>query len=243
MNASAHRANAREALRGNWVAAVLVAFIGSLVTGGNSSSVNFNLDLNWNSTTNLEGQTSALVPEYMKVILQDWLGLMIGTVIIIALVLLCIQLLLGGTVQLGVCRYNLNLIDRKQAAVDDILTGFSRFSQALAMNLISVALIVLGTVCLIVPGIILAYAFAMAPYILLEDPNCTGWESLKRSYNMMKGYKWKLFCLGFSFIGWSILASFTFGIGGLFLHPYVNAANASFYRNLQNQGYAAMEDL
>ena len=47
----------------------------------------------------------------------------------------------------------------------------------------------------------------------------------------MKNRRWKLFCLQISFIGWSILCVFTFGIGMLWLTPYIQLAIISFYKN------------
>ena len=44
-----------------------------------------------------------------------------------------------------------------------------------------------------------------------------------------------LFILGLSFIGWSLLACLTMGIGFLFLNPYINAAYAAFYRSISGQ--------
>jgi len=41
--------------------------------------------------------------------------------------------------------------------------------------------------------------------------------------------------LDLSFIGWAILCLFTFGIGFLFLQPYVQSAHAAFYEDLKAQ--------
>ncbi len=267
MNASAHRANAREALRGHWLPAVIVGVIGTLFAAPSSDSVNFNFNFeSGRITANVNTGLYAQVPEILNVFLHDWLGLMPGTVILISLILSIVCLLIGGAVLLGVCRYNLNLIDRKQAMLDDVLAGVPRFKSALAMCflhwvLTTLPLLVLGfgqsllqalgianiplivlTIVLIfvfsIWNIVLTYGFAMAPYILLEDTACTGWQSLKRSWTMMQDHKIELFCLEFSFIGWVILCVFTLGIGILFVNPYMNAAKASFYRNLQNIGYS-----
>ena len=48
----------------------------------------------------------------------------------------------------------------------------------------------------------------------------------------MRGNRWRLFCLGFSFIGWSLLCVLTLGIGTLWLRPYEEAAWAAFYRDV-----------
>ena len=53
---------------------------------------------------------------------------------------------------------------------------------------------------------------------------------------MMRGNKWKLFCLDISFIGWGLLAVYcTCGIGMIFLMPYIYAARMAFYDDISNR--------
>ena len=73
----------------------------------------------------------------------------------------------------------------------------------------------------------------MSAYIMVDNPEMSAKEAMKASRAMMKGNKWKLFCLTFSFIGWDILAALTFGVGNIVLCPYVEAAGAAFYRELK----------
>ena len=84
-----------------------------------------------------------------------------------------------------------------------------------------------------IPGIIAFYAYSMAPYIMVENPELSAKEAMKASKELMKGNKWRLFCLSFSFIGWDILAALSFGIGHIVLCPYVEAAGAAFYRAIK----------
>lgn len=58
-------------------------------------------------------------------------------------------------------------------------------------------------------------------------------EAIKKSSEMMRGYKTDYFLLQLSFIGWGFLCLFTFGIGFLWLSPYVKTSNAVFYRELK----------
>ena len=85
---------------------------------------------------------------------------------------------------------------------------------------------------LIVPGIIAVYRYALAPYLMAEDPEMGAMEAIEKSKELMKGNKWRLFCLQFSFIGWMLLSSLTFGLGNLALRPYQEAAYAAFYREV-----------
>lgn len=49
----------------------------------------------------------------------------------------------------------------------------------------------------------------------------------------MKGNKFRLFKLHFSFIGWFILGVLTFGVGLIFVYPYVQLAVTHFYLELR----------
>ena len=89
----------------------------------------------------------------------------------------------------------------------------------------------LWTLLLIVPGIIKAFSYALTPYILLDEPELTAKQAIARSCEIMQGRRWKLFCLYLSFIGWGILSLLTFGIGFLWLAPYMNASIAAFYED------------
>ena len=84
----------------------------------------------------------------------------------------------------------------------------------------------------VIPGIIATYSYAMTSYILAENPELTASEAIDMSKEMMEGNRFRLFCLHMSFIGWAILCVFTFGIGYLWLAPYMQAAQAAFYREV-----------
>ena len=80
----------------------------------------------------------------------------------------------------------------------------------------------------------------MTPFILAEHPNLTASQAIELSQQMMEGHKMDLFLLNLSFIGWEILAGFSFtgirlNLGYLFLNPYTAAARAAFYRQLQEE--------
>ena len=96
--------------------------------------------------------------------------------------------------------------------------------------------VALWSLLFIIPGIVASYSYAMSYYIKNDHPEYKWNECIKESKKMMKGYKWKLFCLDLSFIGWRIVAFFIpFGIGTLFLNPYTHAAYAAFYEELKAQ--------
>lgn len=255
MTASEHRARAREALKGNWPWAVLSSFVAVLVGAISSSGGDFEINLSQSETISLNG-----LPEAVQTLLTTVLGVTAVVAVIAAIVMAVVQLIVGGVVGIGYRGYLLNLMDGQEAEFKQLFSQFHRLGQAVLVRLLRgligwisgglmVAMVPLlavegfglllafGAFILILVlcgvGIYVGYGFEMCEYIMAEDESCSAVDALKQSWRMMDGNRWRLFCLELSFIGWSILASFTFGIGGLFLTPYVQTAVTSFYRELR----------
>lgn len=79
--------------------------------------------------------------------------------------------------------------------------------------------------------IVKSLSYSMTFYVMV-DFNLSDRKAISKSVELMKGYKAKLFRLGLSFFGWYLLSSLTFGIGAIFLAPYVEATVAEFYAEL-----------
>lgn len=89
-------------------------------------------------------------------------------------------------------------------------------------------LLILGIV--VVVWIMLSYSQIF--YLLLDFPESSTREILRRSKSLMKGHKWRLFYIQMSFIPLSLLSLLTFGIGALFLTPYQQMTYTLFYLDL-----------
>lgn len=87
--------------------------------------------------------------------------------------------------------------------------------------------------------IVVQYRYAYCHMILAEYPEMRVVDAFRNSASMMKGNKFRLFCLEFSFIGWILLAACcTCGIGMIFLSPYMYTAHAAFYDDITNRAAA-----
>ena len=220
MNASDYRAWARRALSGKWPMAVLVGLVASIL--GGSGEVSFNL----NAEERVESIQQALL-----------LGL-IGIVGVFAFAYAVVMLVLGSVVHLGYIRYNLKLIDGYEGYMGDLFTYFGRFGDAVMLRLWMWVFTTLWSLLFLIPGIVASYSYAMAPYIMAEDPECAPLDAIRRSKEMMNGHKMDLFILKLSFFGWSLLSALTLGLGQLLLTPYTSAATAAFYRDLRSRPQA-----
>jgi uncharacterized membrane protein len=171
-------------------------------------------------------------------------GLAIGTFVIYMLIIVCVQLIpiiggigsliITGPMGLGIAIFTLTLSRNEDAELSQIFEGFKNFGTALGAYLLMVIFIFLWMLLLIVPGIIAAIAYSQVFYILAEDNSIGAMDALKKSKKMMYGYKWKYFCLGLRFIGWSLLCILTLGIGLLWLMPYMQVSYANFHDDIKD---------
>jgi uncharacterized membrane protein len=137
--------------------------------------------------------------------------------------LLCLPLQWGFTV------FFLNLIRKEDINYERLFDGYKDFARTFLMEFLYVIAIMIGFCLFIIPGIILIVGLMMAPYILKDDQGISAMDALKKSWELTKGHKMKLFWLGFSFIGWIILSLMTLGIGFFFLVPYMDTTFAHYY--------------
>ena len=116
-----------------------------------------------------------------------------------------------------------------------LFAPFKQYARTVGAVLLVFGYTLLWTLLLVIPGIIKAYSYSMTFYILRENPEMTAGDAITASQKMMDGHKMDLFLLSLSFIGWAILASITFGIGYLWLIPYIYTAYAAFYETLKKE--------
>jgi uncharacterized membrane protein len=92
----------------------------------------------------------------------------------------------------------------------------------------------LWALLLVIPGLIKAFAYSMAPFIIKDNPELSPNQAINLSVRMMKGHKFDLFWLLLSFIGWFFVCLLTLGIGFLWLMPYMQTALAAFYQEVKS---------
>lgn len=228
MSSSDYRRKARENLYGKWSVALLAALVAGLLGGLVTSGASL-------PELELDAEQLVHMPNLMIVIL--------GAVASVTSLLGIAQLILGGPVKLGYSKFLLKMHDGQEAGVSDVFSQFGRFTDGLCLHLLTWLYIALWSLLFVIPGIIATYRYAMAPFILAENPGMTASQAIDASKKMMDGYKLDLFVLDLTFIGWRLLNLLTLGIGTLWLNPYVNAAYAAYYRDInrqprpQTQGY------
>ena len=89
----------------------------------------------------------------------------------------------------------------------------------------------------VISAMVVGLRYRLAYYFILDDPNCTARQAIRRSKAAMKGWKMELFTLALSFFGWVLLGVMTCGILMLWVGPYRGATQANFYDAVTGRGY------
>jgi len=197
----------------------------------------------------------AELKRYAKNQLRGKWGLAVGSTIVVLLIQLAfniisrftedniavfilftlVSMVISTVMSIGMCRFSLNYAyEDKQPELKDIFSGFPIILKVVGLSILLGLIVIVGTILLIIPGIIFSFMFSQSYYILADDNSKSIIQCLKESAAMMKGYKFKYFVLSLSFLGWIILGMIPLGIGLLWVVPYMNVTVASFYLKVKN---------
>ena len=212
------RREAREALKGNWLVAIIASFIaGTFCASGSgvSSSTTEEIDF-----TALEQFTSA---ELISAIA------LLGGFVLFGLI---VSVLIYALISVGYAQFNIDLIDGVKPRIITMFSKGKQVGTAIIANILVFLRVLVGTILFIIPGIIAAYQYSMVNYIIAENPGIKASEALKMSKEMMRGNKFRFFCLSLSFFGWAIVVVLTLGIASIWVAPYMQAAYAAFYKDI-----------
>ena len=227
---------AKDVLRKSYWKAFLVSIIIAIVGGRSGGSFNFSWLINNSNNSNI-GNTSG-TESYLNGIS----GLLVGTIvtifILMFLVFLAFRIFVGYALEVGGRRY---FVQSAQDDEDLNYLGYSfnkdRYKTIILTMFMKDLYNFLWYLLFIIPGIIKFYAYRMVPYILADNPDIGYVRAIELSNQMTKGSKFKMWVLDISFIGWYILGILAFGIGIIFVFPYVNGTNAELYIELRKNAF------
>lgn len=203
----------RDALAGNWMMAILVTLL-AIILGALSLGNGFHFTIN----LTINEQPQGIWYYFPHGFWWSFYSLIV--------------FFIGAAVELGLHSYFINLQRKDDSGVENLFQYFSIFGRALLLRLYMWLLVFLWSLLLVIPGIIAAYRYSMAPYLMSQNRELTATEAVNLSKQMTYGHKGRLFCLDISFIGWIILGGITFGLGMLVVIPYILSSRAAFFLDL-----------
>ena len=169
----------------------------------------------------------------------NWLTALLACVIVGAVTSVSAVTAVGPIIVLGPLTYGLSVFFLNQAknggafSIQDLLAGFKDyFLDTFLLGLMTTIFVCLWSMLFVIPGFVKSYAYSMAYYIKVDHPDYDWRKCLDESKTITQGHKGELFLLDLSFIGWLIVGSLCFGLGLLWLTPYMTAARTQFYLEL-----------
>lgn len=138
---------------------------------------------------------------------------------------------------IGIYAYSLDLTRNKELSFKRLVVGFTNgcffYFNLVCTQLLMCLFVFLWSLLLIVPGIMKAFSYSLIYFIILDHPEYSHFEVLRKSSDMMYGHRMELFVLCLRFIPWILLGIVTCGIGFLWVCPYMTTAFCEFYQQLK----------
>ena len=141
----------------------------------------------------------------------------------------------------------LAIVNNEKITVSKIFAPISKLRYFIEYAVAGVQIYVctiLWSLLLVFPGLIAAYRYRYAHYILATTEDITAGEAIAKSKELTYGNKSQLFVLDLSFIGWLlfsiIISIITCGLGLIFALGYYQVVNAIYYKKIA-EAHAAQE--
>jgi len=123
----------------------------------------------------------------------------------------------------------------EEADLKLLFEGFrSKYLNIVLANLIVTALVIMGFVMLIIPGIIIACRLAFVSYLVM-DKNYDPMKAVEKSWQMTKGHGWTIFFIGVTSIFMFILGIVACFVGVFIALIWIHATFATMYQSVLNQ--------
>tara|TARA_A100000171_G_scaffold39753_1_gene39636 strand:+ start:1303 stop:2034 length:732 start_codon:yes stop_codon:yes gene_type:complete len=151
-------------------------------------------------------------------------------------------LLVFSVVKYGGNLMYLRAIRNEKFEISEMFDGFKKnYINIILANLLTFAIIGLGFVLLIVPGIILACRLAFVSYLVM-DKNMEPVAAIEKSWEMTKGHGWQIFGMGLLVIPIVIGGLICFIVGIVFSIIWISAAFASMYHAIDLEEMKELND-
>lgn len=236
--------NAKQALQGRYWRSFWICLVLSFVGLGGASASSGSAA---RQTVDTAGGDTASIYDMFSGIPNNMLAALAVGAFIGAVISICWVLFVLYPLKVGRCRYFMESRQSLSPASTVVSTFRKPYGNVVVVQLLTNLKVTLGYILLVVPGVYWSYCYALVPYLLAENPYMSATRAMELSKEMMYGEKLNYFFLQLSFFGWLLLCAFTFGIGGFFLEPYLQATYAEFYAAMRskalNYGMATTDEL
>ena len=148
--------------------------------------------------------------------------------------------IMGMLLYAGQVVFILNMVRGLQNSLWNLMDGFQHFLRIIGLRIVTAVFVFLWSLLFVIPGIVAAYRYRLALYLLLDHPEMGVMECIRESKRLMCGHKAELFILDLSFIGWALLSIIPFV--SVYTLPYTESTYALYYSMLREQDAAPGPD-
>lgn len=122
----------------------------------------------------------------------------------------------------------------EEADLKLLFEGFrTKYLNIILANLIVTALVIMGFVMLIIPGIIIACRLAFVSYLVM-DKNLDPMKAVEKSWQMTRGHGWTIFFMAIISFFLVILGLLALIVGIFIAIMWIHAAFAALYQSVLN---------
>ncbi len=130
--------------------------------------------------------------------------------------------------------YMLSFVRGTKLEMKDIVDFMKKhWVKAFVVSLLVGLIVLCGSILLVIPGIIAAIGLTFFQEVCADNPEMGAMDIIRKAWEITKGHKMDLFVLSLSFIGWSLLADISLGIGYIWLLPYMVVTFTLAYEELR----------
>ncbi len=151
------------------------------------------------------------------------------------------SVLILGPVDYGVSYAHLKAARADSLKIEDMFEAFRNYLNAVLANILVGAIVVVGFMLIIIPGIIFACKLAFTPY-LVTDRKMEVIEAVKESWRMTNGHAWTVFFIGLLAIPIFIVGLILFGVGIILSIMWIRLTIASLYHSVSLSGEGAAQE-
>ncbi|MEK7273786.1 MAG: hypothetical protein AAB110_00885 [Candidatus Desantisbacteria bacterium] len=153
---------------------------------------------------------------------------------IISVFISLVSSVLYVVMQMGLIQISLKLYDNEEVKLSNLFSCFPLFLKYLFSSIIYGLLMIVGTIFLIIPGIILAIKLQFFSYSIV-DKGLGPIQALEKSWQITKGVKWNLFLFGLLLMLINLVGMLCLLIGLFVTVPITMMAVVFVYRKLLDQ--------
>jgi uncharacterized membrane protein len=169
-------------------------------------------------------------------------GITTGGTVLLTIFVAAYSLLVLPVISFGAYHIYLKYMRDERADIREIVAGFkTNYLNIVLANLLWYAIVGIGFILLIVPGIVFACRLAFVPYLVMDkgmDPAA----AVEKSWTMTRGHGFRIFGMFLLAIPLILVGLLLIGVGAFFAALWISCAFASLYYAVDAKEQALLDE-